>query len=253
MKRLSCFHRAGTAALSLALAIMCIASEVRVAAQSAPSPDEAIKRAAANEDMLKATEPRYSYRQEILFQTMAESGGITGQIHRVSEMTYDDLGKRVEKIITFPPSRLVSALGLMKPDFKSLVGVEPFFLTTEALPRSSIKFVERQKVDEINTYVFDVEVPIPKDKEKDKDTWPFKGRIWIDDQDFQIVKIEGRAVTEKKDRQRFPKFECYRENVDGKFWLPSFVYGEEVLNFPRFDLPVKLKITYSEYKRVQQR
>ena len=203
--------------------------------------------------MLKATEADYSYRQDILLQTLSESGGITAQLHRVSEVTYDDLGKRVERIIEFPPSRLVSALGLMKPDFKSLVGVEPFFMTAETLSRSSVKFAERQKVDELNTYVFDLEVPAPKKKEKDKekDIWPFKGRVWIDDQDFQIVKIEGQAVTEKKDRQRFPKFECYRDYVDGKFWLPSFVYGEDVLNFPRFDLPVKLKITYSEYKRVK--
>jgi len=212
------------------------------------SPEDALKRAAANEDKLRAVEQEYSYRQEILVQTKGEAGSITGQMHRISDVMFDDLGNRTEKIVAFPPSRLNKALGVMKPDFRSLLGVDPFFLNTAALSRYSVKFIERKKVDEIETYIFDVE-PLEKQKRKDDAHHPFKGRVWIADGDFQIVKFEGRALTPKDGREHFPKFECYREFVEDKWWLPSFVYGEDVLEFKNYDLPIRVKITYAGYKR----
>jgi hypothetical protein len=220
------------------------------------SPDEVIKRAAANEDRLKTAERDYSYRQEVLFQTIGEAGSITGQLHRVSEITYDDLGNRIDRIIEYPPSRLTRLIGTSKVDFKSLLGVDPFFLTTQNLSRYSIKFVGREKVDELNTYAFDVE---PRGSESigskhkghdytDDYDWPFKGRVWIDDQDLQMVKAEGRAVVSKDSKERFPKFEYYRGYIDGKFWFPSYVHSSDVLDLKRFDLLVKLEIRYTNYR-----
>jgi hypothetical protein len=220
-----------------------------------PSPDEALKRATANEEQLKMAESSFSYRQEILVQVMGESGTVRAQLHRVSEMTYDDLGKRIEKILEYPPSSLVTALGLMQVDFKNLLGVEPFFLTRSALPLYSVKFIERQKIDELQTLVFAVQ---PADAKmaaqlRDKGEHLFAGKIWIDEQDYQVVKIEGRAITVKEDRARFPKFECYRENVDSGIWLPGMIFAQDVLDFPRYDLPVRMKINYSNFKRVKNK
>ncbi len=223
------------------------------AAQSSPqpslSPGDALARAVENEAKLKSAEGDFSYHVEIRVRTFGEAGSVTGQLHRVSEMTYDDLGNRTEKILEYPPSRLSLLIGTLKPDFKSLVGVDPFFLTADQLPLYTIRFVERQKIDELNTYAFDVE-PIEQKwpaKRKEQGEFPFKGRIWIDDQDFQIVKMEGRATTTKKDSQRF------RENVDGRHWLPSFVYAKDVLDMPRFDLPIEIQIKYTGYRHRQAR
>lgn len=238
----------GLLAQTVVLVSLCA---IGVSSQSVPqklSPEEALKRAAANEEKLKAIEQEFSYRQDILVQTKGEAGSITGQMHRVSDVTFDDLGNRTEKIIEFPPSRLTRMLGVMKPDFRSLLGVDLFFLHTTALSRYSVKFIERKKVDEIDTYIFDVE-PLEKQKRKDDPDHPFQGKVWIGDGDFQIVKFEGRALTPKEGREQFPKFECYREFVEDKWWLPSFVYGEEVLEFKNYDLPIRIKITYTGYKR----
>jgi hypothetical protein len=244
-----------TASLALALAFLCGLAGVHAHAQSKLSPEDALKRAVANEDKLKAAEADYTYRQEILVQTFGEANSISAQLRRVSDITYDDLGNRVEKIIEYPPSPLTMALGVMKPDFKSLVGVDPFFLRTETMPKYSVKFVGQEKIDEINTYVFDVESvdQRPASKRKEKDEWPFKGKVWIDDEEYQIVKVEGKALTTKDDRQRFPKFEYYREYIDGKYWLPSLLYASDTLEFKRFDVPVKMEIKYSDYKKAQPR
>ena len=217
-----------------------------------PKPDEVLKRAAANEEKLKAVEREYVYRQSVLVQTTGQSGSVTGEMRRVSEMNYDSLGNREEKILEYPPSRLAARLGISKADFKNLLGVDPFFLTPDNLARHAATFVERRKIDEINCYVFDLE-PAPKAKFAGKDDRPFKGRIWIDEQDFQIVKVEGKALVAKDDRSVFPKFECYREYIDDKWWLPSTVMANDLLDFKRFDVPIKIEIKYTGYKRVQPR
>ncbi|MEN3332187.1 MAG: hypothetical protein V7641_1552 [Blastocatellia bacterium] len=223
--------------------------------RAALSPDEALKRAIANEAQLKLAESNFTYRQEILVQAIGEAGTVRAQLHRVSEVTYDDLGKRVEKILEYPPSNLVAALGLLQVDFKNLLGVEPFFLTTTTLPLYAVKFVERQKLDELQTLVFALQPADAKTAAqlRDKGEHLFAGKVWIDEQDYEIVKIEGRAVTVKEDRARFPKFECYRENVDSGIWLPAMVMADDVLDFPRYDLPVRMKINYSNFKRVKNK
>jgi hypothetical protein len=225
------------------------------ARQTSVSPDEALKRASAGEEKLKAAERDYNYRQEILVQTLGEAGSVSGQYHRVSDIIYDDLGNRSEKIVEFPPSRLTRLLGVMRPDFKSILGVDPFFLTPDLFTQYEIRFVERQKIDEINALVFDVG-PTAKAagaKRKQGEARPFKGRIWIEDQEFYMVKAEGRAYKNKEDREQFPKFEYYREYVDDKFWLPSYVYGDDVLDMRRYDLPLRVKIKYTDYKRAPSR
>src|SRR6185503_19531089 len=121
------------------------------------SPEEVIKRAAANELMLKAAERDFYYRQDILVQTFGEANSVRAQLHRVSEMTYDSIGNRTEKIIEYPPSPLAAMIGVLQPDFKSLLGVDQFFLMSDLVPSYSIKFSGRRKVDDLSTYVFDVE------------------------------------------------------------------------------------------------
>lgn len=239
--------------LTLAAGVAFSLSE-RSMAQSSSSPDEVIKRAAANEQKLKAAVIEFSYRQEILVQTFGEANTVSSQLHRVSEWTYDNLGNRTERIIEYPNSPLTAALGVLQPDFKSLLGVDLFFLTPDSLSSYSIRFVSRQKLDDLNTYLFDIEPADQKNAPKrDKGDHPFKGKVWIDDQDFQIVRVEGRAVTAKDEAARFPKFECYRENVESGVWLPSLVYARDVLDLKRVDLPIKIEIKYSGYKRVKPR
>ena len=214
-------------------------------------PAEILKRAATNEEKAKALEREFSYRKEILVQTFGEAGSVSGQLRRVSEMGYDDLGNRVERILSSPPSPLASLLGTQQPDFKTFLGIDPFFLTTDGLTRHSITFIARQKIDDLETLAFELE---PKDpKNVAKDNRPFKGKIWVDERDLQMVKCEGRAVTTKDERERFPKFEYYRENVEGSLWLPSVVIAKDVLDLPRYDLPIKIDIRYTSYKRLKSR
>ena len=50
----------------------------------------------------------------------------------------------------------------------------------------------------------------------------------MDDQDLQIVKSYGRGIGIAKNQQ-FPKFETYREQIDGKYWFPTYTIANDTL------------------------
>lgn len=237
------------------LLLTTILSAAGDAQTTALSPADVLKRAVANEEKIQAAEVGYFYRQDILVQVFGDNNSVRDQLHRVSEMTYDDLGNRTEKIISYPSSQLTVALGVLQVDFKNLLGVSPYFLTTQSLSSYSTKFINQEKIDELNTYLFEIEPADPKavTKPKERGEHLFTGKIWIDDQDFQIVKMEGRAVTAKDEKSKFVKFACYRENVEGNLWMPSTVYAKDLLEYPRYDIPIKIEIKYMGYKLVKKR
>ena len=93
----------------------------------------------------------------------------------------------------------------------------------------NISYKGRDQVDEISCYLFTVS---PKELTKDRKRY-FDGDIWVDDQDLQIVKTFGRATgyLSTNEDQQFPKFETYREQIDGKYWFPTYTYADDTLNF----------------------
>jgi len=93
----------------------------------------------------------------------------------------------------------------------------------------------------------------PKHIEKDRRY--FQGRIWVDDHDFQIVKTHGKNVpdlgTGKKGGQEnlFPAFTTWREQIDGKYWFPTYTLVNDDLHFRTGDVHVKQVVKYTNYKR----
>ncbi len=73
-----------------------------------------------------------------------------------------------------------------------------------------------------------------KPKKMEKGKRYFDGKIWVDDKDLQIVKTYGKGVgIVKKRATQFPKFETYREQIDGKYWFPTYTHADDTLHFPR--------------------
>lgn len=208
-----------------------------------PDTSEIITRFAAAESENKTARNNYTFTQDLDIMTVGEAGSITGRFHRVSDIVYDDLGNRIEKITFFPISTLKD-LELTPEDMQDLSGVQPFALTTQDLPKYQVDFKGKERIDELNTYMFDV-----KPKQYRKGERYFEGRIWVDDQDLQIVKVAGKAVPEVG-KQKFPRFESYRENIDGKYWFPTFVSVDDVLEFDKApSVHMKMTVKYTNYKK----
>ena len=84
----------------------------------------------------------------------------------------------------------------------------------------------------------------------------FEGQIWVDDRDLQIVKTYGKGVGELKSgsakHQAFPKFETYREQIDGKYWFPTYTHADDVLHFPNGDnVHIRMTVKYQDYKKYE--
>jgi hypothetical protein len=82
-----------------------------------------------------------------------------------------------------------------------------------------LKFLRRQFLGEVRTLVFDV---LPKRKSEEP---YFTGRIWVEDQDYNIVRFNGTYGPH--DNKFYLHFDSWRINMQPGLWLPAYVYTEE--------------------------
>jgi hypothetical protein len=208
--------------------------------------EEIIKRFAARETEFRTERENYTYTQTFSIQTLDSNGRPDGEYKQTSDVVFTPQGKRYEHV-TYAPVPTLERITLSQQDFDDLEHVQPFVLTTNELPKYNIKYVDHVALDELNTYVFDV---APKTLEKNQRY--FQGRIWVDDKDFEIVKTDGKAVPDiKKGGQEnvFPRFETFRENVEGNYWFPTYTRSNDVLHFDSGDVPIRMTVRYENYKR----
>jgi peptidase M48-like protein len=83
-----------------------------------------------------------------------------------------------------------------------------------------IEYVRREFLGEVRCLVFDVDPANKKEKGR------FVGRIWVEDQDFHIVRFNG-AYGGSSLTSNYFNFDSWRTNVGKNLWLPSFIYSEE--------------------------
>jgi hypothetical protein len=205
--------------------------------------DRIIKAFTAKEGEFRRALNEYSFKRDALLQSLGMGGQVTGEYHRVSTFTFDDSGTRYEKINYFP---MPSFASITQEDIDDLGGVSPFALEPSKVDRYNFKYVGKEKIDELSLYVFDVSPKVMPDPKKTKERL-FMGRIWVDDQDFQIVKTKGKGVPETK-QNKFPIVETYREQI-GRFWFPTYSYADEELIFDDGNvLHVRMKVRYSDFE-----
>jgi hypothetical protein len=186
----------------------------------------------------------YSFKRDAVLQSLGMGGQVTGEYHRVSLFTFDDAGTRYEKISYFP---MPSFTQVTQEDLEDLGGIQPFALEPSKIPQYDFKYVGKDKIDELSLYVFDVSPKVIPDPKKTKERF-FSGRIWVDDQDLQIVKTKGKGLPETKNN-KFPTVETYREQIDGRYWFPTYSYADEELTFDKGDvLHIRMKVRYSDFE-----
>jgi hypothetical protein len=208
--------------------------------------DQIIQRFAAREAEFKKERDNYTYTQTFVIQTIDPDGMADGEYQMRSDILFTPNGKRFEKV-TYAPASTLQRIQMSQQDLDDLEHVQPFVLTSEELPKYDIKYVGREAVDQLNTYVFDVG---PKKLEKNQRY--FQGRVWVDDADLEIVKTDGKAVPDiKKHGQEnvFPRFETFRENIEGHYWFPTYTRADDMLQFSSGGVHIRMTVRYANYKR----
>lgn len=221
---------------------------------SAPTtpPEEIIRKFAAKESEFQEALNHYTYRRTARVQTLDDDNKVDGEYYEVDDVIFDPSGKRTEKVV-FAPGSTLQRVMMSASDFQDIQHGYPFVLTAEEIGAYNVKYVGKQKVDEVDCYVFDVS---PKQIEKNKRY--LDGRIWVDSQDLQIVVTNGRMVpddTRKGKEDLHPPFMTWREQVDGHYWFPVYTKGEGILHFSggngymTEDVHIRDIIKYTDYKR----
>jgi hypothetical protein len=212
--------------------------------------DKIIKAFSSKETEFREALNQYSFKRDAVIQEIGMGGQVAGEYHRVSVFVFDDKGNRFEKITFFPQPTLQS-LVITAEDLDDMSGVQPFALEASKIHLYNFTYAGKERIDELDLYVFDVAPKVVPDYKKTKDRF-FQGKIWVDDKDFQIVKAKGKGVPEGK--QRFPTFETYREHIDGRYWFPTYTYTDEELVFQNgVTAHVRARIRYTDFKKAQSK
>jgi len=203
-----------------------------------------IARFTAKESEFRRALNTYAFKRDALVQEIGMGGQVAGEYRRVSDFTFDDQGNRYEKINFFP---MPTFGGITQEDLEDLGGVNPFALEAAKIGLYNLKYVGKERIDELDLYVFDVAPKVTPDPKKTKERF-FIGRIWVDDNDLQIVKSKGKAIPETK-INKFPVVESYREQIDGKYWFPTYAYADDDLIFDNGQtLRIRMQVKYTDYK-----
>jgi len=206
----------------------------------------------AKESVFRRAMANYTYERSVKVETIDDDNKVDGQYFQVTDISFDPNGKRFEHVVLAPASSL-ERVQMSPADFQDIEQRLPFVLTKEDVGQYDLTYLGKQKVDELDTYVFDVK---PRVIEKNKRY--FQGRIWVEQHDLQIVVTNGKNVpddTRKGHEDLSPPFTTYREQIDGKYWFPVYTRGEGVLHFSAGsgylsqDVHMRETLKYTDYKQ----
>jgi len=205
-------------------------------------PEEIIKAFTAKESEFYEAWINYYYRQVASIKVLSVDGAPANEaMTLVFDVVFLDDGTREVKL-TERTGRLRSVM--WTPDDQDVItNYQPFALTAKDLPNYNLDYEGKERVDELDTYVFSVKPKSTKDGKLH-----FQGKIWVDDTDLQIVRTVGKVVPQTQDSQ-FPEFETLRQLVDKKYWFPVWSHANSVLDFRNSRVRIEETITYEGFKQ----
>ena len=135
----------------------------------------------------------------------------------VELVSLSETGGKGKKVFTSIGNFFSFAMQYLPDGFLQMI-----FIDTNGFDKQHYKFdyVRREFLGEVRCLVFDV---TPREK---AGKGRFLGRIWVEDQDYHVVRFNG-AYGGGGHSSWYFHFDSWRTNVQPNLWLPSFVYSEE--------------------------
>ena len=220
---------------------------------TAKTVDEIVQAMGQKESAFAKARDNYIFRQSVRMQTINDDNNKPdGEYQQVSDIGFTRENRRTENVV-FAPANTIERVILTQQDMEDIEHRLPFILTAPELPLYDVKYLGKQKIDELETYVFEGE---PKVRETGK--LHYKGEVWVDQQDLQIVLVSGKSVPDDvrvgHENLSVP-FTTYYEQVDGKYWFPTYTKAEGTLHFAAGngsagqDVHIKSVVKYTDYKQ----
>ena len=200
------------------------------AADQPRTPDQVIDRVVSNEQQLLAQMRNYSPLVETYIQNLKADKDL-GQVPAgdkyflgranfqkgVNLVPLNETQGKGKKVFGSIGNFFSFAMQFLPDGFLQMI-----FIDTNGFDKQHYKFdyVRREFLGEVRCLVFDV---TPTEK---NNRGRFMGRIWVEDQDFHIVRFNGSYNGNGHSSWYF-HFDSWRTNVQPGLWLPTFVYSEE--------------------------
>jgi hypothetical protein len=117
--------------------------------------------------------------------------------------------------------KVINKLFAISAEFLPQGFLQMIYVDTDGFDRQhyTLDYVRREFLGEVRCLVFDV-TPLPKSGKS-----RFTGRIWVEDQAYQIVRFNGAFAGASKSTRYF-HFDSWRVNAGENRWFPAFVYSE---------------------------
>ena len=191
--------------------------------------DEVVNRAIAREhalmDMLKTRTPLVeTYLQNLkpdpkLGPVPSEDHYFLGRLDLAESVDRRDYLSKDE---SFEKNLLGGVSKLFKFEYKPMGFSWMIFADREDFDRGhyGFKYVRREFLGDVRCLVFDV---TPK---KDAGKGRFLGRIWVEDQDYNIVRLNGTYAPRPRNAMYF-HMDSWRLNLIPGYWVPAYIYSEE--------------------------
>src|SRR5215469_4213793 len=185
----------------------------------------------------------YNFLRTIRIEELTDPGGkfsVSGEVYTKPN------GERTLRIEKEAESNL-KLTDFTLEDVRILAQLPLFILTTEEIPNYTFTYAGQDKLDQLNTYVFQVKPKMLSRKRRF-----FEGAVWVDDHDFTIVKSYGKFVSElagNGTKLPFTMFETFRENFQEKYWLPTYTRSDDFIeNEKEGELHIRMVIRDTNFK-----
>jgi len=219
---------------------------VEAAAPPSLPPEQIIQAFAKKEELYFSSRPHFAYRKTIRIQEFGPDGQTSGEYIAIYDAVRSGDGKLYEKAISAPQTSL-QYLSFEPEDAQALTRIPAFPLTVDQLSKYNVKYLNTERVDEVDCYIFQV---APKTLERQHAL--FDGVVWVDQKYLEVVKTYGRWITDLGEVHPpslpFTMFETYRENVEGKYWFPDYSRSDGIYKMKDRDLPVRVTIKWTNFK-----
>jgi hypothetical protein len=212
-------------------------------------PEQIIQSFLAHEDEYVRAHQMYGFRRSLRVQEFLASGEPGGEVQEESEVYLADNGRRYER------SKHQSAhpFAGVKPeavDAHAAAQVPLFPLVSNQVKHYDLVYKGTQPLDELRTYIFEV-----KPKRLLPNYRLFSGLIYVDDRDLAIVKIYGKWSSQEDEndpaaRSPFTLYEMYYENVDGKYWFPTYFRSDAYVRTKTGEDQLRLVVKMTDFKVV---
>ena len=233
--------------LAIGLILASVLLAPRLCGQTADGPPANLAKLVAHRETETTKERNeYTYRQTVTVQELDSHGAARGEYKEVRDIIFSPTHERTEELIGKPINGL-QLMAMTDEDFRDIREIQPLTLNEEQLWNYDTKSRGDETMDDVDCWVLQI-----KPRQILEGQRFFEGLLWVDKKDYNIVRLQGRAVPEVITRGQenlFPRFTTIRKPIDGKHWFATFTYADDTLEFRNGPVREKLIIAYSNYKR----